>query len=308
MEQCFVVTTTKRLDSFLASLLNLSRVKVVKLIMNGQIKVNEKLTFKNSLIVAKDDVIKVEIHDETTNDLITSVEPYNLKLEVLFEDKDLMVINKPSGLLTHPTTFNEKASLLAACIFHNNKNPVYLVHRLDRDTSGAIVVCKNQASLLNLQNQLQNRTLKRYYVALVHFPFNALTGSINAPLARVNNNKVMFKIAQTAKAKQAITKFKVINQNEKAALISLELLTGRTHQIRVHLKFIQHPVYNDPLYGIKSEKKDSYGQFLHANRICFIHPTLNKPMDFHAPLEPKFSTKLKSLNLSLTDPLHVLFK
>ncbi|ADK87037.1 RluA family pseudouridine synthase [Mycoplasmoides pneumoniae] len=309
MEQTFSVTTAQRLDTFLATLLNLSRVKVAKLIVDGLVSVNGKKITKNGWLVQPEDRVHVNWSEELFEKVPVEVQPYDFPLDILYEDEQIMVVNKPNGLISHPTSFNESESLLGAALFHCNHQPVFLVHRLDRDTSGVIMLAKNQSSLLHLQKQLQQRVMKRYYLALVHFPLDSLSGTISAPLERVGNNKVMWKVGNSSnKAKNAFTKFTVLNQNEKAALIKCELLTGRTHQIRVHLQFIKHPVYNDPLYGLKGEQATEYGQYLHAQQISFIHPTLNKEMGFEAQLDKTFSDKLDNLNLKIANSLYALFQ
>ncbi|QZX49310.1 RluA family pseudouridine synthase [Mycoplasma sp. E35C] len=296
-----------RLDVFLTYRLNLSRNKTSYLIVNDLVKVNNKLINKNNFVLKISDVIDVEYDESVFNKTKEEILPFKKELNIVYEDDDLIIVNKPTNMLSHPTTHNEPDTLLNCLMYHNNNNKVYLAHRLDKDTTGLIVATKNFKALEKIQAQISKRTMKRYYLAIVHYPFNELHATINAPIGYLKDHDLKFGVENTKNPKDAITKFYVINQNKKYALIKCELLTGRTHQIRVHMDFIKHNIVNDPLYGIKGEQRTDYKQFLHAYQLELTHPTKNIPLFFEVQPDEVFMKKLFDVHLDLHQELKELF-
>ncbi|WP_027124032.1 RluA family pseudouridine synthase [Mycoplasmoides pirum] len=303
-----VLANEKRLDVFLSKHLNLSRTKVSFLILNSCVKINNKIILKNNIPLKVNDLVEAKFNSNIFQSTTNELKPYNLKLDVVYEDEDLIIINKPKNLITHPTTHNNETTLVNALINHLNKfsskkenNHIYMVHRLDKNTTGLIIAAKNFKALSNLQEQIKSREMKRFYLAIVNYPFNELMGTIDAPIGRINgSDSIKFTVINAKNPKKSITKFYVLDQTNRYALIKCELLTGRTHQIRVHMSFIEHWILNDPLYGIKGQNlNNEYNQYLHAYQLEFIHPTLNKKLFFECNLDQEFNKKLKELNLSI---------
>ncbi|MDC4163526.1 RluA family pseudouridine synthase [Mycoplasma sp. T363T] len=301
-------TSKIRLDVFLTYHLNLSRNKTSYLIVNDLVKVNKKPVNKNNFILKEGDVIELEYDEAIFNKSKDEILPFKKKLDIVFEDDDLLIVNKPTNMLSHPTTHNEPDTLLNCLMHHNKKQKVYLAHRLDKDTTGLIVATKNFEALQKIQEQIVKRTMKRYYLAIVHYPFNELRATINAPIGYLKDHDLKFGVENTKNPKDAITKIYVINQNKKYALIKCELLTGRTHQIRVHMDFIKHNIVNDPLYGVKGEQRTDYKQFLHAYQLELTHPSSGVPLFFEVAPDEVFMKKLFDVHLDLNQDLKDLFK
>ena len=209
-----------------------------------------------------------------------------------------MVINKPSGLVVHPGNGNKENTLVNALVNHSNKlskiNGEFrpgIVHRIDKDTSGLLLVAKTDEAHISLSNQLKEKNINRVYIALVKGVINHDTGEIDAPIGR--DEKDRKKMTVTSKnSKNAVTHFRVLKRFKNATLIECKLDTGRTHQIRVHMKYINHPVINDPVYYNNKNNK-SFGQMLHAKTIGFIHPITNKYMEFSVEPPKEFNDILK---------------
>ncbi len=288
-----------RLDKAVAQKLNCSRTKAIDLIKKGLVLVNKEVASKQGIEVDDSDKITINAQDKKEVKLIdVNLAPCSKPLDVIYEDKYLMVINKPKNVLVHPTSFNEQdtiANRLVAYLGKFSKDKVRpgIVHRLDKNTSGLLVVAKNLKVLKLLQEQIQNKTLNRAYVAICHSHFDNNHLLIKAPIIRAFDGSTKMVVSDSHKAKEAITKVNLIkNLKNDLAYVECILLTGRTHQIRVHMNYIHHPIYNDELYGHADADKE-YGQYLHAYKINFIHPISGKKMSFEAKPDKTFLAKLK---------------
>lgn len=283
-----------RIDKFLSLKMDLSRNKIQKLIDEGNILVNGS-KINNNYKVNLGDVIEVTSLKsvQVNNDLI----PCDIPLDIVYEDDDLLIINKKSGMVTHPAPGNYENTLVNALIgkyqLSNNELRPGIVHRLDKDTSGLMLVAKNDYTHEKLSNMIQEKKVERYYLALVEGTFNHETGTIDAPIGRDPKNREK-QIVTSVNSKKAITHFKVIKRYNNYTLIECKLETGRTHQIRVHMAYINHPVVGDPLYGKKIKDSD-FGQLLHSYKIKFSHPRTGKIIEFEKEPPEEFQTILKNL-------------
>ena len=282
----------ERIDSYLSKRLDFSRSKIVKMLNNNSILVNDK-EIKNSYQLKVGDVITIGEYIEED----MSIEPENIPLEIVYEDDDVIVVNKPNGMVVHPAIGNNHGTLVNALLYHSKKlsdiNGEFrpgIVHRIDAYTTGLLMVAKNNKAHEILANELSKKETTRKYVALVWGVIKEDTATIDAPIGRDSNDRK--KMAVTSiNSKDAITHLKVLKRFKDATLIELQLETGRTHQIRVHMNYIEHPVVNDPVYG-KRKLIDETGQCLHAKTIGFIHPTTNKYMEFTSELPECFTNIL----------------
>ena len=286
-----------RLDKALSIILeSTSRSKIQEYIDQGFIRVNDK-SEKASYKLRKDDEICIDDFPNETYDL----EAENIALDIVYEDDDLIVINKPKGLVVHPGAGNTNHTLANALKFHSESLSSLsgefrpgIVHRLDKDTGGLMIVAKNDESHAFLANQLSDHTLGRNYYALVLGVIAENEGKIIAPIGR--DDKYRQKMAVDLRdGKYAVTNFKVIERFANATFVDCALETGRTHQIRVHMNYINHPVIGDPLYGKGNRKIYDDGQLLFAYKIHFIHPRTKKEMEFSVPLPKYFLDILESL-------------
>lgn len=274
------VDNTKRIDVFLMEKTDYSRTKVQSLIKDKKVKANG-ICVKPSYRVKENDNIEYEEYQEKE----MSAEPMNIPLDIIYEDDDVIVVNKQNGMVVHPAIGNESGTLVNALLFHsknlsdiNGEFRPGIVHRIDAYTTGLLVVAKNNKAHEVLAKQLEDKTTYRKYLALVWGVLPSETGTIDAPIGR--DSKDRKKMAVTDKnARDAVTHFKVIERFKKATLIEVKLETGRTHQIRVHMDYIGHPVVNDPVYG-RRKIIDETGQCLHAYELGFVHPKTNQYMKF----------------------------
>lgn len=268
-----------RIDSFLANSSDLSRSQIQKLIEEGRVLVNNETTVSRYK-VNPGDFITAEYLEQTPTD----IKPKDIALGIVYEDEDLIVINKPKGLVVHPAAGNYDNTLVNALLYHckelSDINGYYrpgIVHRIDKDTSGLLVCAKNNAAHAVLSAQLQDKTCFRKYYAIVNGIIDNNEGIINAPIGRSSKDRQKMEVTDK-NSKEAITEFKVLQRLSSTCLVECELKTGRTHQIRVHMAFIKHPVLNDPKYSKKTI--DETGQYLHAYYLSFIHPKTNERMEF----------------------------
>ena len=268
-----------RIDSFLADSSDLSRSQIQKLIEEGRVLVNNETTVSRYK-VNPGDFITAEYLEQTPTD----IKPKDIALDIVYEDEDLIVINKPKGLVVHPAAGNYDNTLVNALLYHckelSDINGYYrpgIVHRIDKDTSGLLVCAKNNAAHAALSAQLQDKTCFRKYYAIVNGIIDNNEGIINAPIGRSSKDRQKMEVTDK-NSKEAITEFKVLQRLSSTCLVECELKTGRTHQIRVHMAFIKHPVLNDPKYSKKTI--DETGQYLHAYYLSFIHPNTNERMEF----------------------------
>ena len=290
------VISGERLDKTVAQALNLSRSRIKELLEDDRILVNGSVE-KPSYQVQEEDQIQVDLPEAEEVEIL----PEPMDLDIVYEDQDLVVVNKPKGLVVHPAPGHHTGTLVNGLLAHcqdlsgiNGKLRPGIVHRIDKDTSGLLIICKNDHSHREIAKQLQDKTCHREYVALVHHPFDHDHGTINAPIGR--DEKDRQKMAVTAKnSKSAITHFRVLKNYKDYALVSCLLETGRTHQIRVHMQYIGHPVVGDPKYGYR-KTMDTKGQLLHAARIEFIHPSTREKITLDAPLDPIFAKVIEQLD------------
>lgn len=285
-----------RCDAYIAENSSVTRSFIKKLFDEKLVSVNGKAV-KPSYKTNEGDTIEFFLPDPKP----IEAEPENIPLDIVYEDEDLLVINKPRGMVVHPAAGNEKGTLVNAVLNHcgstlsaiNGVLRPGIVHRIDKDTTGLLVVAKNNEAHLKLSAQLSDRTLSRTYYALVHGNIKEDSGSINASLARSAADRK--KIAVVSEGREAITDFLVSERFNKYTLVECHLRTGRTHQIRVHMRYIGHPIFGDKTYGIKKEEFSARGQLLHAGKIGFIHPASGKSMSFSAPLPDDFDNILKKV-------------
>ncbi len=285
---------TMRIDSFLVNKTDYSRSKIQKIIKAGQALVNGKQV-NNSYKLKIDDVI--ELDDDINFDV--EIVGEDIPLDVVYEDEYLMVINKESGMVVHPAPGNYTKTLVNALIGRSELSKGSesfrpgIVHRIDKDTSGLMVVAKDDKTHELLSEMIKNKEVERIYIALVDGVIMHDTGDIDAPIGRDPNNRQKMAVTDV-NSKHALTHFRVLKRFKENTLIECILDTGRTHQIRVHMSYINYPIHNDPLYG-KSKKTTPFGQFLHSASIRFIHPITKKEIHFTKKLPPEFEEYLKTL-------------
>ena len=284
--------TTSRLDTYLAEKLELSRSKIQKLIKEDLVTVNGKNVNGSYQVKLNDEI---EVNDDLDYEM--KVEPENIPLDIVYEDDDLLVINKASGMVVHPAAGHYTGTLVNALLYHFNiesKDKIRpgIVHRLDKDTSGVMLVAKNEWTHERLSDMISKKEVKRHYLAIVNGLIKHDTGTIDAPIGRDPNNRQQMTVTDV-NAKDAITHFRVLKQYKENTLLECILETGRTHQIRVHLAYIGYPVNNDPTYGKK--KATDFGQMLHSKYIEFNHPRTNKLLSFTVEPPKEFQDKINEL-------------
>ena len=278
-----------RLDNFLTDVLEVSRSQVTKMIKAKEVLVNGK-NVKPGFMLKENDTVIVNHVDED------GVKPEKMDLDIVYEDDDVIVVNKANGVVVHPGAGNHSGTLVNGLLYHTKLSDINgevrpgIVHRIDAYTTGLLMIAKNNRAHEILAEELAEKKTYRKYVALVWGVIESDSGEIDAPIGRSKNDRK--KMAIRADGKEAITHFKVLKRYEKATLIELRLETGRTHQIRVHMNYIGHPVVNDPVYGNKKLFDDT-GQCLHAKELGFVHPTTGEYMQFDSELPECFINILK---------------
>lgn len=297
MKEYLINGQTGRLDKVVSELDPLiSRSRAKNLIDDGHIRVNgepEKPKYK----VKQND--KVVIEDAKPKPI--SLVPENIPLDIVYEDDDVIVVNKPQGMVVHPSPGHPDHTLVNALLYHSPLSTINgefrpgIVHRIDKDTSGLLMVAKNDTAHKFLSKQLKEQKSLRKYIALVHGRINEDSGVVNAPIGRSPKDRK--KQAVVSDGRDAVTHFEVLERFSDYTLISCRLETGRTHQIRVHMKYIGHPIVGDPLYGPRKTIVGN-GQFLHAQELGFEHPKTHELMIFSAPLPSIFEKTLNNLRLN----------
>ena len=278
-----------RLDNFLTEVMEVSRSQVTKMIKAKEVLVNGK-NVKPGFMLKENDTVIVNHVDED------GVKPEKMDLDIVYEDDDVIVVNKANGVVVHPGAGNHSGTLVNGLLYHTKLSDINgevrpgIVHRIDAYTTGLLMIAKNNRTHEILAEELAEKKTYRKYVALVWGVIENDSGEIDAPIGRSKNDRK--KMAIRADGKEAITHFKVLKRYEKATLIELRLETGRTHQIRVHMNYIGHPVVNDPVYGNR-KLFDETGQCLHAKELGFVHPTTGEYMQFDSELPECFINILK---------------
>lgn len=286
----------KRIDKcLLEKLSGYSRTQLQNWIGQGHLLVNgnaQKANYK----LRKDDEVTFTIPDNED----MSIEPQDLHLDIVYEDSDVIVVNKPSGMIVHPSVGVYQDTLVNGLLYHckdlsgiNGVNRPGIVHRIDKDTSGLLMVAKNDLAHQSLSKQLQNKTVDRLYYALVHGVIEHNYGKIVAPIGRDPNDRQAMKVTDI-NAKDAVTNFRVVERFKNYTLVECQLETGRTHQIRVHMQYIGHPVVGDPKYGRRKDDT-SFGQYLHAKVLGFIHPRTGEHLVFDSELPHEFIEKINEI-------------
>lgn len=283
-----------RIDKYLSEKLDLSRSKIQKLIDNKKVIVNNKPVSANYKIKMGD---LIEVNDDLNYEI--NIEKENIPLDIVYEDDDLLIVNKESGMVTHPAPGHYTKTLVNALLYKFDISSTTdirpgIVHRLDKDTSGLMVVAKNEKTHEKLSEMIKNKEVKRHYIALVEGVIQHETGTIDAPIGRDQYDRQKMAVTDI-NGKDSITHFKVLKRYKNKTLVECILETGRTHQIRVHMKYINHPVVNDPIYNKK--KSDDFGQMLHSKSIEFIHPITKKEIYFEVEPPKEFMEKLKQLEI-----------
>ena len=295
-----------RLDAFLASQIEgWSRARLQRLIETEDVLVNGNAG-KPSYKLREHDELEVELTTPAT----TSFTPEPIPIDVVYEDDTLVVVNKPAGLVVHPAAGIQSGTLANALAHHFQQlpNPTSvrpgIVHRLDRDTSGLLVVAKTEAALENLSDQFRARSVYKSYAALVHGRVQSDAGKIDQPLARDPSNRTRMAVVRGGRS--ALSLYRVNRRFNRFTLLDVDLKTGRTHQIRVHLAWLKHPVVGDEIYGggrdntiqnprLKSQIRNLGRQFLHAEKLAFTHPATGARVEFHSPLPPHLSDLLSEI-------------
>ena len=289
----------QRIDKALSSLTEYSRSHIQKILDDGEVTVNLKVVSKGYKLSAGDEVSFVP-----PEPVEIEAKPENIPLDVVYEDDDLLVVNKPRGMVVHPAAGNYNGTLVNALLYHcgdslSGINGVIrpgIVHRIDKDTSGLLIVAKNDFAHEKLAAQIKEHSFKRQYRTVVHGKFRELNGTVDAPIGRSPKDRKKMCVTQK-NSRSAVTHYEVISQGDKFSFLKVTLETGRTHQIRVHMSHIGHPVAGDMVYGPKNGVVSLNGQCLHAGLIGFNHPRDGRYIELEAELPEYFKGFLKSQSL-----------
>lgn len=287
-----------RADVFVCEALgDRTRSSVKKLFEGGYITVNGKIA-KSSQSVSAGDTVEVTLPVAVEY----AAKPEDIPLDIIYEDEDIAVVNKPQGMTVHLGNGNVDGTLVNALLYRLDKlsgiNGVIrpgIVHRIDKDTSGLLVVAKNDKAHVSLSEQIAKKTCRRTYLALLEGNLKPDRGTVTTYIGRSPQDRVKMAVVPPDKGKLAITDYEVVKRYSGYTLCRFDLKTGRTHQIRVHAKYLGHPVVGDPVYGIKKQKFSLNGQLLHAFQLALVHPSTGKDMVFEAPLPDYFTAVLNKL-------------
>ena len=295
-EAVFENDTPQRIDVFVGLLAGVSRSRAAELLESGKVKVNGTLATKKTKL-KNGDTVSVEVPDP----IVYDVTPENIPLDIVFEDNDILVVNKPKGMVVHPAAGNYSGTLVNALMYHcgdslsgiNGVMRPGIVHRIDKNTSGLLMVAKNDNAHVGLAGQIKEHSFKREYEAVVYGNIKEDSGTINLPIARHPVKRKQMAVVEGGR--EAITHFEVIERFQGFTHLRLRLKTGRTHQIRVHLSFLGHPVAGDEVYGPKKVITSLKGQCLHAKKLGFVHPVTLEYMEFDSCLPDYFKNFLAKL-------------
>ena len=285
----------RRIDQFLADQMEYSRSFIQKLIKNERVTVNGNVITKVKYPVSFRDKIIIEIPAPTE----LEIKPEKMDLDILYEDNDVIVIDKPKGMVVHPAPGHYSHTLVNAVLYHCGENlsgingviRPGIVHRIDMNTTGSLLICKNDKAHQILAEQLKEHSITRKYHAIVHGNLKEDTGTVNAPIGRHPTDRKKMS-TKAPNGRHAVTHYRVLERFGNFTYIECQLETGRTHQIRVHMASLQHPLLGDSVYGPAKSPYKLQGQTLHAMTIGFIHPSTGEYMEFHAPLPEYFSNLL----------------
>jgi 23S rRNA pseudouridine1911/1915/1917 synthase len=288
-----------RLDSYIPQHIeDVSRSYISNLIKEGLILVNGEKK-KPKYVVKKGDIIQVTLPEKETLEPVAE----DIPLDIVYEDEDIIIVNKPKGMVVHPAPGNINQTLVNALLHHTDSlssinGPIRpgIIHRLDKDTSGLLIVAKNDSAHEKIAEQMKNHEIKKVYIALVHGILERDQATINAPIGRDPKNRIKMAVTNI-NSKEAITHYRVLERFNNYTYVELSLVTGRTHQIRVHMAYINHPVVGDPLY---TRRKNEFGvdtQLLHAQKIGFKHPSTGEYMEFEADPPEEFKQIIRLLRI-----------
>ena len=292
-----------RLDKVLTAELGISRSIVQSWLKADLVKVNGEFV-KSNYKAQNGDLVTILKKEEE----VVTIQPENIPLDIVYEDDVLIVVNKPSGMVVHPSKGHYSGTLVNALLYHSNSlsdstsEEIYrpgLVHRIDKDTSGLLVIAKNNDVHQKLAQQIAENKMNREYIAIVDGHFAHETGVIDAPLSRHQTNRLKRVVEKGGK--HAVTHFEVLDSFADYSLVSCRLETGRTHQIRAHMEFIKHPIVNDPLYHPKGKNATAFGQFLHAKTLSFTHPVSGETLTFQVDPPKEFENFIRMNKGSLAD-------
>ena len=292
-----------RLDKVLTAELGISRSIVQSWLKADLVKVNGEFV-KSNYKAQSGDVVTILKKEEE----VVTIQPENIPLDIIYEDDVLIVVNKPSGMVVHPSKGHYSGTLVNALLYHSNSlsdstsEEIYrpgLVHRIDKDTSGLLVIAKNNDVHQKLAQQIAENKMNREYIAIVDGHFTHETGVIDAPLSRHQTNRLKRVVEKGGK--HAVTHFEVLDSFADYSLVLCRLETGRTHQIRAHMEFIKHPILNDPLYHPKGKNASEFGQYLHARTLSFTHPVSGEVLNFQVEPPKEFDNFIRVNKGSLAD-------
>ena len=292
----------ERIDKFLSGLIDsLSRSLIQKMIKEGAVKVNGR-PVKGSYLVKTDDQVSFFLPEAVAPDIL----PEDIPLDILYEDRDVIVVNKPKGMVVHPAAGHYTGTLVNALLYHcgqelsgiNGVMRPGIVHRIDKDTTGSVIACKNDQAHQSIARQLKEHTITRRYLAICHGVLKEDTGCIDRPIGRHPSDRKKMAV-DVKNGKSAVTHFQVLARYRQYTLVQCVLETGRTHQIRVHMTSIGHPLLGDTVYGSRRSPFQLEGQTLHAKTLGFLHPSTGKYVEVDAPL-PEYFTHLTEILLSNT--------